>query len=163
MGGSSGLGQLDENATSGRRVEKRDALSLGTDARRPIDEPETGVMAAPERSVEVVNDETDVVNSRSTFGDELPDRRFWHGRLEQLDERVASGEPGDTSPIGVLERNDGHAEDVAVKRQELIQAVNGDADVRDPRAAKGGFLQEMVGRRRQIRAVRQGTLRSAGG
>ena len=144
-------------------MKEGNALPLGADAGRLVDEPETGVAATGQGAVEVVDFEADVMNARSALRDELGDGRIRRFRLEQLDEGAASSEAGNAGTIGVIERRGGHAEDVAVEGQELVEAVNGDADVRDARATRGGFLQEILGREPTFsRVVRQGTLRFAG-
>ena len=55
-------------------MEKGDTLSLRPNAGRSIDEFETGVAAALKGRVEVIHGETDVVDPRSPFVDEAPNR-----------------------------------------------------------------------------------------
>ena len=131
-------------------MQERDALSLRADAWRLVDQTNAGVATAGERSVEIVDHEADVMDSRSPLGNELPDGRIRDVGLKQLDQRFAGGEPSDSGAIGIVQGNDGHAEDIAIEREERFETVDGDADVRDPRTTTGGFLQGTVGRRRRI-------------
>ena len=52
-------------------MQEGDSFSLGADARRLVDEPNAVRAAALERAVEIVDGETDVMNARPAFGDEL--------------------------------------------------------------------------------------------
>jgi hypothetical protein len=132
-------------------VQEGDTFPPGTESGRLVDEPETGVAAAVEGGVKVVDFEADVVNARSALGYELRDGRIRRRGLEQLDKGVAGGEASNAGAIGIIQRHGGHAEDVTVKGQELVEAVHGDADMRDARTTGGRFLQEILGRETTVR------------
>lgn len=54
-------------------MQESDVLAFGADTRLLIDEANSRGAAAIERRGEVIDDETDVVDSRSAFGDEFAD------------------------------------------------------------------------------------------
>src|SRR2546423_14813452 len=118
-------------------MEKGDALSFGAEARGLVDEPDGGSAAALEGGVEVVDDEADVMNAGAAFCDELCDGRVCRGGLEQLDERLAGGETGDTGSVGIIEGHLRHTEDVAIKGNQRVESLHGDADMGDAGAARG--------------------------
>ena len=128
-------------------MDEGDALSLGADARCLVDEPQPCLPTAIEGALEIIYHETDVVYPRPTLGDESSDRSVRRVGLEELHERVAGGESGNPGPIGVVQRNVGHVEDVAIKGKQVVQPSDGDADVGDSRPARawGGFLQGVRG------------------
>ena len=70
---ASQLGELDEHASGGARVQERDTFPLGAEPRRFVDQPNAGLAAARERTVEIVDREADVMDARAAFGDELAD------------------------------------------------------------------------------------------
>jgi len=55
-------------------MQESDVLAFSAETRLLIDEANARGAAAIERRGEVIDDETDVVDSRTTFGDELADR-----------------------------------------------------------------------------------------
>ena len=118
-------------------MQKRDALLLRTNPRHFVDEANTSGPAARQRSVEVVDGEADVMNPRAAFGHEPADRRFRGFRFEQLDERFSGRHAGDARPIGVVEGHVRQTEDVAVKRQDLIEGPHRNSDVRKTGPASG--------------------------
>jgi hypothetical protein len=103
-----------------------------------------------------------VMDSRAAFGQELSDGRIWNLGLQQLDQRFARGEPGDSGTVCVIQGDDWHTQDVPVEGEELVEPVDRDADVGEARATTGRFLQGSVGLKRRISGRWQGTLRSAG-
>ena len=98
------LGELDEHAGRGARVEERDTFPFGAEPGRLVDQPKAGGAAAREGTVEVVDGEADVMDAGAAFGDELADGRVRILGLEQLDERVTGREAGDAGTVGVVER-----------------------------------------------------------
>ena len=112
-----------------------DALAFGADARSFVDEDDPGSAASGECDIEIVNGETDMMDSRAPLFEELFDRRIALGGLEQFDQGLAGGEPGDAGTVGVVERRVAQAEDVAKEGQECVEVPHGDANVRDA----GGF------------------------
>lgn len=132
-------------------MKEGDTFPLGTDSGCRVDEAETGIAAAVQRVVEVVDFEADVMNAWAALGDELGDGRIGRRGLEQLDQGVAGGEAGNAGAIGMIKRHGGHAEDVVVEGQELVDSMDGDADMRDARTTRGRFLQEILGRESTVR------------
>jgi len=126
-------------------MQKSDPLSFGADTWRLVDETDAGGATAREGRVQIVDDEADVMNPRSSFGDELSDWRVRRVGLEQLDECVTGGESGDARSIGIVERHVGQLQHVAIEWKELVEPAHGDADMGDPRAAARRLRQEHVG------------------
>lgn len=118
-------------------MEKGDTFPLGTLARHVVDQADTGEAAAFEGTVEVVDREADVMDARASFGDELAD---WRGRVvrrEELDERLAGGESGDSGTIGVVEVDRRETEQVAVEGEHVVERAHGDPHVGDSRCTAG--------------------------
>jgi hypothetical protein len=133
-------------------MEERDTFPLGADPGRLVDEADAGGAAALEGVVEVVDRETDVMDAGPAAGDELSDRALGGLALEELDERVTGGEARDAGAVGVIERDLGKAEDVAVEWQDLVERAYGDPYVCDARGAArnvshGEYAGEMRRRR----------------
>ena len=115
-------------------MEKRDPFPLGADPGRLIDQPNSGGPAARERIVEVVDGEANVMDPRPPRVQKLGDRSARFPRLEELNERLTGREPDDRRAVGVIERNDGESEDVAIERYGIGKSANGNADVGDTRS-----------------------------
>jgi hypothetical protein len=120
-------------------VEKRDALPFGAGSWFLVDEANAGLATARERIVEVIDREADMMDSRTALRDELRDRRLGALRFEEFDERIASREPGDSGSVRIVERDFWHFEHVAVEREQGVQRLDGDPDVRDPGSASIRF------------------------
>ena len=112
-------------------MEKGDGFALGAEPRFVIDQANTCTTTAFQCSVQIIDGEADVVNAGTAFGDELADRRLGRFGLEELDERVARAQTGDTSTIGIVQRLLGHAEQIAVEGQESIERVDSNSDMSD--------------------------------
>lgn len=54
-------------------MEERDTFPLGPEPGGFVDEAEAGIPTAPERTVQVVDGEADVMDAGAAFGDELAD------------------------------------------------------------------------------------------
>ena len=133
-------------------MEERDTFPFRAKARSFVDQANAGSAAAVEGTVEVVDGEADVMEARATFGDELADRRVGMFGLEQLDEGVTGREAGDPGTIGVVERDLGETEEIAVEGKDLVECAHGDPDVGDARGAAGrvGHVSALVsGNRRR--------------
>ena len=115
-------------------MEERDAPALGAGPRLFVDEANAQRAAAGQRAVEIFHREADVMDPGTAFRDELADRRLGCLRLEQLDERIARGQPEDARAVRIGERHLIQSEHVTIKRDTLSEAVYGDADVGDRRA-----------------------------
>src|SRR5512146_1229864 len=131
---SAALGELDEYSRRRRRMQKRDALTFGPDAGRLVDHPHPVLAATSQRVVEIVDGKADVMDAWATLGDKFGDRRIGGFCLEELDERLARGEPHDACTVGIGERNLGQPKHVTIERQTLGQPAHGDADVGNRRA-----------------------------
>jgi hypothetical protein len=80
------------------------------------------------------------MQARTASGDEFSDGRVGLKGLEQLDERVASGETFDPRAVGVVEWHDRQAEHVTVEGYDIGEGAHGDTDVRDPDGRVGRRL-----------------------
>jgi len=120
-------------------MQERDAFLVRADSGGFVDESDTGGPASLESGVEIVDGEADVMDARTTLLYEASDRRIRRFCLEQLDERFAGGESGDMRPVGVVERDFGQIEDVAVERQDLVEKAYRDSDMGETRSARGGW------------------------
>ena len=56
---------------------------------------------------------------------------FCEAEDEQLDQRLTGGEPGNACSVGVVERDLGQAEDVAIEGEERFERFDRDPDVGD--------------------------------
>ena len=117
-------------------MEERDAPALGAGPRLFVDEANAQRAAAGQRAVEIFHREADVMDPGTALRDELSDWRIRRLRLEQLDQRVSRGEPGDASTVRIVERDFGHPQHVTIERDAVGQSIHGDSDVRD-RCASG--------------------------
>lgn len=96
-------------------MEEGDALSLGPEARRFINELNAVCFAAGEGAVEILNRETNVMYAGAALPEELPDGGFGLVWFQQFDQRFPGHESHDARAIGVIQWGLGHAEDVAVE------------------------------------------------
>ncbi len=123
-------------------MEKGDSLPLRTHARRLIDKANSLVAAAREGTVEILNGEADVMNSRTAALEKFRDRRVGRARLEKLDQLVTGGKTGNAGPIGVVERMLVESEEISIERQHLVDRAYGDSNVRDARSTTRGGWHE---------------------
>jgi thioredoxin 1 len=107
------------------------ALPLRPEARRFVDESNSGRAAAVEGGIEVVDGETDVVDARAARGHEFADWRGGILRFEELNQRIARRQTLDPGPVGVVESNVLQLQDIPIEREDRIEVAHGDADVRD--------------------------------
>lgn len=132
-------------------MKEGDPFSFRSEARYLVDEADSSSATALERPLEIVDVEADVMNARATLGDELADGRLGSFTLEKFNERFAGDESRNAGTVRIIERSLGHAEDVAVEWQDLLERTNRHTDVGDSRSAKGSFdgcwlAQVFVGR-----------------
>lgn len=118
-------------------MKKGDALSLGPDAWRLVDELNAVRLAAGERAVEIVDSETNVMDAGAALPEELPDGGIGFVWFQQFDQRFSGGESHDARAIGVIERGFGEAEDIAIEGNDRREGFHGDAEVGDAGAALG--------------------------
>ena len=133
------LGQFDQHAARAAGVEERDALALRTGAGRLVDEPDAGGAAARQGGVQILDGEADVMDAGAALREEPGDGRVRGLGLEQLDERVAGLESGNAGTIRIIEPHLGHAEDIPVERQERVEGMHRDSNVRDAGASGLGW------------------------
>ena len=95
-------------------MQEGDAFLLGAKPRYLVDQSDTRGPATLQRAVEVVDRKTHMVDSRTPLGDELANRGGGVGRFQQLHERLTGGEASDPGAVGVVERDLGHPEDIAI-------------------------------------------------
>lgn len=118
-------------------MQEGDAFAFGSDAWGLVDEPQSGCSAARKRPVEVVHGEAHVMDAWAPLGYELPDWRVLGLGCEQLYQRFSGSDTRDSGAVGVVERHLGHAEDITVERQQLVEGTHGNPDVGDAGAAAG--------------------------
>ena len=118
-------------------MEEGDTFPLGTLARGLVDQPNSRGAATLQGGVEIVDGEADVMDTGTTFGDELADGRVWIFRLEQLDERFTGGETSDTGTVGVVQLDFGKSEQVAVEGENIVERAHGDPHVGDASCTAG--------------------------
>jgi hypothetical protein len=74
------------------------------------------------------------MNAGAALCDELADGRVGAFGLEELHERVAGANSGDASTVRVVEGLFRESEQVAVQGENVIEGIDGDADVSDTSA-----------------------------
>ena len=116
-----------------------DALPLGADARRLVDEGDAGRAAPLERGVEIIHREADVVDARAPAREESRDRRLGVVGREKLDERLTGFVAGDARTVGISEDGVGHPEDVMKQRPKAVEGLHRNADMGDARAPASGI------------------------
>lgn len=91
-----------------------------------------------------------MVNAGTPLGNVLANRGIIGLRLEELYQRFAGRQSYDGGTVGIVEWDLGHAEDITVKRKQLVEGTHGDPNVGDARAAAYG-----VGHGRSSRCGRE--------
>lgn len=114
-------------------MQERDPFSLGACARHLIHELDTRLPAFFQRALEIRDGKANVVNPCPSLRDEPADGRVSVERLQQLHQRSVRVQSNDAGAIGVVDRNRGEAEHVAIERELRVNGREGDAHVRDPR------------------------------
>jgi len=112
-------------------MEERDTFPLGAEPGRFVDQPEAGGPASRECTVQVVDGEADVMDARATFGDELADGGVRISSLQELDQSVPGRQAPDAGTIGVIKRDFGEIEQIAVEGEDLVERAHGDSNVGD--------------------------------
>jgi hypothetical protein len=97
--------QLDKYAAGRAGMDEGDSLAFGADSWGLVDQSKPYGPAARQYSIEVIDGETDMMESWTTFLEKPADRSIGIAGLEQLDERVTSRHGGNGSTVGVIERN----------------------------------------------------------
>ncbi len=119
-------------------MKEGNSLSFRAETWDLVDEADAGGPAAVERAIEVVDGKTDVMDAWAASGDELADWRVVGAGLKQFDEGIAGFESGNAGSVGVVERDFGEVEDVAVEWQDCVELGDSHADVGDAGTARSG-------------------------
>lgn len=107
-------------------MQKSDPLAFCSDPGRFVDHPDSSRATSRHRSIEVIHRKTDVMDSRSAFGDEPGDGRVRGYGFQELDQRLAGNKADDARAVCVVKRCDRQAEYVAIKGQGIGQCRHGD-------------------------------------
>lgn len=110
-------------------MDERNAFPLGAHAWHLVDEPDTRRPAPFERGTEVGCREAHMVDTRAAPCDELVDRTARGGGLEEFDQCITRSDRGNPGPVGVIDGNNGEAEDVAVEWESPFERLDRDPDV----------------------------------
>ena len=119
-------------------MEEGDALAFSAEPGYFIDETDAGRAAAIECAFDVVHRETDVVDAWAALGDELADRRIARACLQQLDEAITGREAGNARTVGIVERDFGQVENIAVEGKDGVETGDGHANMCDTGRARSG-------------------------
>ena len=120
-------------------MQEGDPFAFGADARRLIDESETGRSALIQCAVEVVHGEAHMMDPGAAPGHELPDRRVLGFCFEEFDQRFSGCEPRDLGAVGVIEWDLGQPQNITVERKQLVKGTYSDADMGYARTAADRF------------------------
>ncbi len=118
------------------------ALAFGAKSGYLVDESDAVRFALPQRTVKILNGETDVMDPWTSSGDELANRGIGGAGLKKFDQCVSGDEAGDLCAIGVIEGHLDHPEDVAVEGQDLVERFDGETNVGDTGAAWCGICHD---------------------
>ena len=88
-----------------------------------------------ERRIQVIDHEADVVDSGPAALDEAAHWGLRGGGFQELDHRISGGETDDAGTVGVVERDLGESEDIAVEGHGVVEGTHGDANMCDAGAA----------------------------
>jgi hypothetical protein len=97
--------QLDEHAAGRARMDEGDSFPFGANARGLVNQPNSDGPAASQCSVEVIDGETDMMESWTTLFEKPADRSIGVVGFEQLDEGVTGRNRGNGGAVSVIERN----------------------------------------------------------
>jgi hypothetical protein len=93
------------------------AVSFRSDARDLVDQANACGPTSGECAVEICRREAHVVDSGASTVDKSSDRGVRGRRFEQLDKGSAGSQASDVGAVGVVERDYGQSEDVAIEGQ----------------------------------------------
>ena len=119
-------------------MDEGDSLAFGAETRDLVDEADAGGPAFVECAIEVVDGKADMMDTGAAFGDKLADRGLAGAGLQEFDEGIPGGESGNARSVGVVERDVGKVENIAVEWQDRVELGDSHADVRDAGAAGNG-------------------------
>lgn len=120
-------------------MKERNALPFGTNSGSLINQSNAGGAASFKGGDQVVDAKAHVMDSRAALLYEPADRRIRRFGLEELDERLTGGQASNPGSVGVVQRDLGEPEDVAIEGKDLVEGADRDADVRDARSSRGGW------------------------
>jgi len=116
-----------------------DSLSFRANSGSLINQSDAGGAASFKGSDQVVDAKAHVVDSRAALLYEPANRRIRRFGLEQLDERLPGRQASNPGSVGVVQRDFGEPEDVAIEGKDLVEGADRDTDVRDARSSRGGW------------------------
>jgi len=123
-------------------MQKRNPASGGSLSRGLVHQAIPGRAAGLERSIEVGNPVTDMVDAGSPLGEKLANRALRAQRRKQLDLGISEGERHDVCSIGDLRRMRLDSKDVAVEGERCLEIGNCYTDVRNAGAISHGPSSE---------------------
>jgi thioredoxin 1 len=123
-------------------MHKRNPAPGGSLSRDLVHQAIAGRAAGLERSIEVGNPVTDMMDAGPPPGEKFADRALRAERRKQLDLRVSEGERHDGGAIGDFRRTRLDSEDVTVEGERGLELGNGYTDVRDAGAISHGLSSE---------------------
>lgn len=129
--------QFDQDSARALWVEESNALSFGPKARDLVDEDDVGGPTTIECGIEIVDGETQVMDTGSAFVEELRNRGVGAVWLEQFDKRIAGGITGNACTIRIAERHVGQSEDIVQERAQRVERRDGETNVCNAGAAAG--------------------------
>ena len=120
-------------------MKKCDTFPVGANSRRVVNEADASGFAAGKRTVKIVHGKTDVMDAGPTFREVFSNGCVRRIGFEKFHERITGLDGGNASAVGVVERNLGHAEEIAVEWQYLVERLYSDAHVGNAGGATGNI------------------------
>lgn len=118
-------------------MQKRDPLSLRSNARLFVDQLHPRRAAARQHRVEIVDREADVMDSRSALRHEVSDGGSGVVSLQQLHQRLARAESHYGRAVGVIQRDLGQPQHIPEKWEALGEGLDRYSNVGYARATRG--------------------------
>lgn len=96
-------------------MDEGDTFAFGADARDFVDQAKAEGSAAFEGGVEVIDGETDMMESWTAFLEEPTDGAIGVAGFEELDEGIAGGDGADRGTVGIVERHLRESQDISIE------------------------------------------------
>ena len=93
-------------------MKESDSFSLSSNSWHFVDEPDSGLSASLESSVQIIDSKAHVMNPGAASRDEFSYRSVVGSGFQKLNERVARLHGGDARPVRIIDLNFREAEDV---------------------------------------------------